>query len=918
LLADRRPEIRLLRDATALARAGTPNIALVVGESGAGKSYLVNSFLVQDPFDGYTAGVVAVAGMSEFVSRSATLQPVRELVEHLTGIAEHAGAAIGTPGTSPALQSVRAKSMKALFEDSRQLIGSLTGTPSPNIIAKQAADIETQRRWYEVAQARASPSHTSLEPDQAAAAVSRIFDAACPLIVVLDDIQWIDMASLNLLLTLPGLLPGRQFLTILVARDDATAIGTAATYESIARLSAKISRVCPLTVIDLSGAIRHRAIDFTTDYLNQLRPAVTSITPERLAELSGGNPLLARDVVAWITGATPSKNGHSSSPEVEWASMPRQLSDLLDARLAGLTPEETVVLESASVQGLEFSANVLADIHEMDYLKVLEMLDNKLGRTHGLVCENPTVVGTRNNSYRFAHGLYREHIYRTRLGVSRRAELHRRVAFALEKTGPPGDVRSTLELARHHESAGDLISAAGYFSAAANRSFELAAFDTALEGARSSLNALSAVESSNPTAVPEETIQMAHRVGAAAARSRGLFEEAAELADRGLRNVRVAADPLTRAVLKSELARSLYNRDREFDRARGLLEEALLEVPSDQNYVRRDVFRQLGIIKQRSFNPEGAIELYLEALSSCSGSGDELLIANLANCVGVSLGLLGGFSESVLAHSHALSWADRAGVKSRDTLFLNDRSASLRRLGSRDDALRDAEAAEALALQQGKAGAAIRAKHERSLVNQGSGNDIQPVLTECFDARTALQGEGPTIIKAGVDLIWLALRQGDLAGASSIRGILAGLPSASGLATGAAMEMHNLLLASAAVRMAAGDSLGALDELDQLAAALPPNHHTVWSVQPLRALAASIGELAGRPSTDERGFATFPSEGALKEALPIVDGLGSQFGSIQLPALRITRVADAVRVFSERFENEIARLCQAALLAGYD
>lgn len=106
---------------------------------------------------------------------------------------------------------------------------------------------------------------------------------------------------------------------------------------------------------------------------------------------------------------------------------PRPLADLVRARLAAVPPEDRAVLDAAAVEGVEFEPDLVARARGLPRLAVLEAL-GRLERRHGLVHSGP-------RRCRFDHAMLREVVHQD-VPEALRAELHARLADALEATDP--------------------------------------------------------------------------------------------------------------------------------------------------------------------------------------------------------------------------------------------------------------------------------------------------------------------------------------------------------------------------------------------------------------------------------------------------------------------------------------------------
>ena len=152
----------------------------------------------------------------------------------------------------------------------------------------------------------------------------------------------------------------------------------------------------------------------------------------RIEEAAEGNPLFIEQLVLMlhqsrdIPADKPSGSGDPGEPLVT----PPSISALLDARVHGLSPEERIVVQRASVLGRAFQLDAVAELlAERDRSTLTEIVQR-------LVRKGILRRGERDRppgEVSFAHGLIRDSAYGSLL-KSQRAELHERYAHHLENT----------------------------------------------------------------------------------------------------------------------------------------------------------------------------------------------------------------------------------------------------------------------------------------------------------------------------------------------------------------------------------------------------------------------------------------------------------------------------------------------------
>jgi predicted ATPase len=135
--------------------------------------------------------------------------------------------------------------------------------------------------------------------------------------------------------------------------------------------------------------------------------------------------------------------------------LPERVEAVIQQRVGRLTEDLKRLLTIASVEGEDFTAQVLAKLQNLEEDKVLEKLIDGLGRIHQLVDEKGEKIIERDlilSFFHFRHRLMQEHLYYT-IGESQRRLMHRKVAECLETLYGNNVEAISAQLARHYELA---------------------------------------------------------------------------------------------------------------------------------------------------------------------------------------------------------------------------------------------------------------------------------------------------------------------------------------------------------------------------------------------------------------------------------------------------------------------------------
>jgi hypothetical protein len=391
----------------------------------------------------------------------------------------------------------------------------------------------------------------------AVASFLRQVAAATPLVVVLDDLQGADDASLLLLSFIARDLHGAQLLIVATCRE--TGAGAAAEHT---RLMSSIGRAGAR--LPLAGWDRGETARF-------VRAAAGAEPPPALIEhlhgLTDGNPFFVDEIVRLLLA-----EGGGRLPTTVAVRLPGSIRATIHERLRPLTADCLRALDAAAVIGREFDLATLRATLGAEGATVLEAL---------AAAEAASVVVRRRGPlprYGFAHALTREALYEA-MSSEARMGWHQRVGEALERLhaadlGPHLD-----ELAHHfaHAASSDAAAKAiAYDVRAAERAAGMLAYEAAVRHLERALQAQALVAAPDAGAALELRLQLGEMQAAAWANepAKATFQLAAAQARRLGRAHGVARAALGVAGLGFGLPRGVVDAE-----IVALLEEALRGLP---------------------------------------------------------------------------------------------------------------------------------------------------------------------------------------------------------------------------------------------------------------------------------------------------------------------------------------------------
>ena len=283
-------------------------------------------------------------------------------------------------------------------------------------------------------------------------AISQVFLEACrgpvPGVLFIDDLQWADEASLDLLNYMVRRLQGRPQFIVATWRADQLPEGHRL---RLMLADAKRSEVASLL------SLKRLNLEALTELVSNISVDGTPIPAgleERLFNETDGLPFFLVEYLKSIT----------KTLETNW-SMPTSVRDLLLARLATVSQTGRQLLDTAAVIGRSFEYETLRIASGRSDDETVEALEELL--SHGLINEINWTEPQEGLAFDFDHDQLRSLVYEE-ISQARLRLLHNRVADSLVNHGLRGrrEADHASLIARHFHLAGQNTRAAEYFETA--------------------------------------------------------------------------------------------------------------------------------------------------------------------------------------------------------------------------------------------------------------------------------------------------------------------------------------------------------------------------------------------------------------------------------------------------------------------
>jgi DNA-binding SARP family transcriptional activator/Tfp pilus assembly protein PilF/DNA-binding transcriptional ArsR family regulator len=396
-----------------------PRLLLIEGEPGIGKSLLADQFM-------RLSGALGMVGVAHELEQSLPYHPVIDALRSLVDPAGWLGL-LGQIGLAPIWRGEIVRLLPEIGPEG----------PSPSTA-------DESRVWEAVSQLLQGVARRQ------------------PTILFLDDLQWADMATIQLL----GYLARRTTQVPLTLLAAARPVPPRSSLALLLQTLTREDRLLRLPLTRLSREETHT-----------LALAVSPNFPDPLADWleqnAEGNPYISVELVRYAQEQHLLGPNGTLAPGNTFAGpvVPHTVESLVLSRLGRISDEARQLLDMAVAAGREFSFEVVAQASALPEPLALDALDE--------LRQARLIEPLSDGRWRFDHSMTMEVAYRE-AGEPRHRLMHRRIADALATSFryPPEDLAGTL--AWHYIEAGASQQAAPYALIAARRALELAAWQEAI------------------------------------------------------------------------------------------------------------------------------------------------------------------------------------------------------------------------------------------------------------------------------------------------------------------------------------------------------------------------------------------------------------------------------------------------------
>jgi len=483
----RERELAELETALDTARSGRGQILFVIGGAGRGKTMLVQEFARR--VQAADTEVIVVSGYcNAHTGLGDPYLPFREVLNLLTGDVEPKWAAGLIPSAhARRLWEFMPRTVPALVKQAPDLIGSFVSAEP--LLERATAFAPANAPWFkQLLTMTAYDPSAGLEQKQILAqytALLKTVAAQRPLLLILEDLHWVDASSNALLFHLSQEVARDRILIVGSYRPDEVALSRGEVRHPLADIMGELKRRHGDIWLDLGDLAPAEGQRFVQAYLDTEPNRLGRAFREALFRHTEGHALFTVELVREMQergDLRQDAEGYWVEGEaIDWAKLPARVEGVIEKRISRLTEELQAILTIASVEGEIFTAEVVARVQQLNERGLVQQLSRELDKQHRLVTAQALegLGRQRRSLYRFRHHLFQHYLYHN-LDAMERAYLHEAVGLALEALYGEQTEQVAVQLARHFEQAGLTEKAVTYLLQAGKRAGRLSANEEAI------------------------------------------------------------------------------------------------------------------------------------------------------------------------------------------------------------------------------------------------------------------------------------------------------------------------------------------------------------------------------------------------------------------------------------------------------
>ena len=459
------------------------------------------------------------------------------------------------------------------------------------------------------------------------------FSSQKPLLIIIEDVQWIDDASVEFLIQCSKELKKYSILLIYSLRESLKK------RESIA--GSKRIKLLPLKNTESDKLIR---------FLIK-KNDIYQLMKDRIISTANGNPLFIEEIVRGIEerrlSAEKDRLGNYTEIFADFQ-IPDTVQSIARARIDLLPVGLKEILYQASVLGRYIEINLFQRITNLKD-KVLFDLLKKLQK-HEFI-EEVEAAPQLQRYFAFTHSLIQEIAYNSLLFKTRNS-LHTKIGTAMEEMYLSKIDEKVEELAYHFRNSDDKEKAIFYLDKAGDKAQSLYAFKNAINFY---LDSIKILESTEPGKEQLTQLSEIYNRLAFSQSTVGKRKEAEISLNKALKYCRKIKDKNTESLILMSMG-NLYGDMGKWDKAIEYFKNSLF-ISEDISNLRRKarIIKSIGLAYLFRGDTERGYKYLKECLETCKEMKDDNLYIMVLNNLGIYYDMVGDWKDAINTYKKSLS-----------------------------------------------------------------------------------------------------------------------------------------------------------------------------------------------------------------------------------------------------------------------
>ncbi len=629
-IIEREQELEQMLRLWDLAQIGRGQMVLVAGEAGVGKSFLIEQLGSQ------IEGAIVLNGQCGEMETGSPYQPFSDVLREYL------------------LRRTPLDGLEHLEEDANILVTLLP---------------EIRQHFPNL------PELPPLEPEQERSRLMRsiaefIKRAANvqPWLLVIDNLQWVDPASMRVLFYLFRNISSTPILIVGLFRDIELSQN-----HPLLKLDQELNRYPNYQKMSIGRLSKEGVQELLEATWNTEIPAEWV---EAIFNRTGGNPFYVKEVVKGLAeeGVVLFREGKWQFRPIGDVKLPKSVKDIVMSRLERFSENTQELIRRAALLGQQFSMNDLLAVSEITEEGMFDALDEAMERNILREVEGGAMLA-------FTHADVQQVIYEE-LSVPRKQSLHRHIGAILELRYANHLAPVASQLANHFLQAQETNKAILYSLEAAKYAQEIYAYQSALHWFRQAEKLLP-----NSQTSPESFIELYEGLGSVlviqaryseASRAYNTMYEVAQ----GIENLSAQARALCGL---AKVQDDLGDYSASLELARHAVETA--QMSGDQNEIAKSLV-VLGWMEYKTGNLDEANKVAESVLALSTSLDARMEVAQSLNIMGVVNDALGHYAKAITYFQKALDLYKYMDNRNQVGYMLNNLGDSARQRGDYSKAIR--------------------------------------------------------------------------------------------------------------------------------------------------------------------------------------------------------------------------------------